>query len=174
MPGLMGVGFWGRIPRPFPTDGGLIPPPGTNLSTGGEPVVAQNSTKSGLTGKRRKAAEMLANPDFRGTITELCNTIGVPRRTLYNWLGDDGFRAEVDGLIERYTDSELSRVWKSLMRLIDKGNLNAIKLYFELKGKYKPGIGKNTEPAENFVGQFIQATRPTPEDLEALYAEETD
>lgn len=99
--------------------------------------MAQNSTKSGLTGKRRKAAEMLANPEFRGTITELCNTIGVPRRTLYNWLGDDAFRSEVDGLIERYTDSELSRVWKSLMRLIDKGNLNAIKLYFELKGKYK-------------------------------------
>lgn len=117
---------------------------------------------------------MLANPDFRGTITELCGIIGVPRRTLYNWLGDDSFRAEVDGLIERYTDSELSRVWKALMKLVDKGNLNAIKLYFELKGKYKPGLGKSTEPEQNSVGQFIRATKPTPEDLEALYAEETD
>jgi AcrR family transcriptional regulator len=102
---------------------------------------------------------MLASPDFCGTITELCEEVGVPRRTLYNWLGDEAFCAEVNRLIDRYTDSELSRVWKSLMRLIDKGDLQAIKLYFELKGKYKAGVGTNHTSEEHTLDRILEAVK---------------
>ena len=88
-------------------------------------------------GKKLLAAKYLADPEFQGTITELCARVGVARSTFYDWIGDDDFRSYVDELIDKYTDSELSRVWKALMRLIDKGDFQAIKLYFELKGKYK-------------------------------------
>ena len=62
---------------------------------------------------------------------------------VYDWIGDDNFRSYVDELIDKYTDSELSRVWKALMKLIDKGDFQAIKLYFELKGKYKDTVGRS-------------------------------
>ena len=93
--------------------------------------------KTVLGKKQLKAAEMLSNPDFSGTITQLCERIGVARSTFYRWLDDETFRDYVDGLIDRYTDSELSRVWKALMRRVDVGDIQAIKLYFELKGRYK-------------------------------------
>lgn len=106
--------------------------------------MATKPDKKGLNRKQIKAAERLADPEFRGTITELCGKVGVARSTFYDWLGKEEFRSYVDGLIDRYTDSELSRVWKSLMRLIDRGDIQAIKLYFELKGRYKQGLG--TQP----------------------------
>ena len=92
------------------------------------------------TGKRKKVAEMLANPDFTGTITELIETIDVPRTTFYRWLEDEQYISYINSLIERYTDSELAAVWKSLVRECKKGNVQAIKLFFEMKGKYTEKI----------------------------------
>lgn len=43
----------------------------------------QNGTNLLYTGKQQKAAEMLANPDFTGTITELIETVGVPLIGVY-------------------------------------------------------------------------------------------
>lgn len=102
--------------------------------------MAQNGTTKLYSGKRKKAAEMLANPDFTGTVTELIETVGVPRTTFYRWLDDEDYIGYINSLIERYTDSELSSVWKALVRECKKGNVQAIKLFFELKGKYATNI----------------------------------
>lgn len=88
-------------------------------------------------GKQRKAAEMLTNPDFDGNITELCNALGVARSTLYRWFANADFNGYVNWLIERYTDSELPRAWKSLVKKIGEGNVEAMKLFFAMKDKYK-------------------------------------
>ena len=111
--------------------------------------MATKLNKYSPTGKKLKMARMLADPEQKGSITKLCEEVGVARTTFYEWIGDDEFRAYVDELIDRYTDSELSRVWKSLMRLIDQGNIQAIKLYFELKGKYKDGVGQRDNYTNN-------------------------
>ena len=119
------------------------------------------------TGKKLKMARMLADPDQNGSITQLCAAVGVARTTFYDWIGDDEFRGYVDSLIERYTDSELSRVWKALMRQIDKGDMQAIKLYFELKGKYKEGVGKkDVHTEEEVVDPLSQALSDLAKELE--------
>ena len=124
--------------------------------------------KTVLGKKQLKAAEMLSNPDFSGTITQLCECIGVARSTFYRWLEDETFRDYVDGLIDRYTDSELSRVWKALMRRIDAGDIQAIKLYFELKGKYKQGIGRDAEekPDNGLLKAIEQGAKGVWEDVQ--------
>ena len=94
-----------------------------------------------LTGKKRKAAEMLTNPDFDGNISKLCNEeLKIARSTFYRWFDDMDFVGYVEYLIEKYTDSELANVWKALTNKAKSGSTDAIKLYFELRGKYK----KNT------------------------------
>ena len=100
----------------------------------------QNGTNSIYTGKKQKAAEMLASPEFSGSITELIEAVGVPRTTFYRWMEDDKYISFINSLIERYTDSELGPVWKSLVAQCKKGNVQAIKLFFELKGKYTANI----------------------------------
>lgn len=117
--------------------------------------VGTKSKKTGLNRKQIKIAEMLSNPEFSGTITQLCQEVGIARSTFYDWLDKDEFREYLDNLIDKYTDSELSRVWKVLIRKIEEGDLTAIKLYFELKGKYKQGVGVKINDQEESRGVII-------------------
>lgn len=88
-------------------------------------------------GKKRKLAEMLCNPDNNMSITELCQTVGVSRQTFYNWQRDASFNGYVEFLIDSFTDSELPAAWKSLVKKMKTGNVEALKLFFEMKGKHK-------------------------------------
>ncbi len=83
---------------------------------------------------------LLANPEYTGTITELVAQVGISRATFYRWLDEDEYKQFVNALIDKYTDSELSTVWKALIEQCKNGNTQAIKLYFELKGKYKQAL----------------------------------
>lgn len=83
--------------------------------------------------KQRKAAELLADPEWRGTITELCLQVGVDRTTYYKWIAKPKFNEYVSTLIDRYMSGEYSRAWKALMRKIDCGDTKAIRLFFELQ-----------------------------------------
>lgn len=82
----------------------------------------------------------MANPDFTGTITELLKQLGIGRTTFYRWMDDPEYIQYINALIDKYTDSELSTVWKALIEQCKNGNTQAIKLYFELKGKYKQAL----------------------------------
>lgn len=104
--------------------------------------MARSGTKvnnNSLTAKQRKMAEALTNPDFDGTVTELCESLNVPRRTYYHWLEKPEFREYMTSLVGKYADSELATVWKALIEQCTKGNVKAMKLYFErtdmMKGK---------------------------------------
>lgn len=90
--------------------------------------------------KQRKAAEMLVNPEFSGSVTELCREVGIARSTYYRWLDDPEYFNYISGLIDKYTNAELAAVWKALLAEAKKGNVSALKLYFELKGKYKQQV----------------------------------
>lgn len=92
-----------------------------------------------LSTKQIQMAEMLANPENEcKTVSEMCEQVGISRNTYYSrWLNDEKFTSYVDTLITRYTDSELSAVWRALIGQCKIGNVNAIKLFFELKGRYR-------------------------------------
>ena len=95
----------------------------------------QKRTK--LTAKQMQVAEMLANPNEAKTKCEIVNECGIARSTLYKWLIDDDFVDYVNKLVDRYTSGELSEVWRALCNRAKTGDVQAIKLFFELKGKYK-------------------------------------
>ncbi len=90
-----------------------------------------------FTAQQRAVAEQLANPDFAGTITDLCKKVKISRNAFYQWMKDPEYLQYIDELISRYTDSELAAVWKALIRKAKQGDVKAIKLYFEMKGKYR-------------------------------------
>lgn len=94
------------------------------------------SDETMLKGKKLKMAEMLANPEFTGTNKELYETVGISHDTFYKWIKEDAVIAYTESLINKYTDGELGAVWKALLRKCRSGDIQAIKLYFELKGRY--------------------------------------
>lgn len=91
-------------------------------------------------GKKRKMAEILANPEFDGNISKLCDEIGVARSTFYRWLDESDFKGYLEYLVDKYSDSELPNAWRALIKKANGGNVEALKLFFELKGKYKKEI----------------------------------
>ncbi|MBQ8514642.1 MAG: TetR family transcriptional regulator [Ruminococcus sp.] len=98
--------------------------------------MTQNETKTENTvvdARMVIAAELLANPDFSGTKDDIAREAGVSRATLYRWLRNPDFIAIVNGLVAQYADAELGMVWKALCRRIQAGDIQAIKLYFELR-----------------------------------------
>lgn len=97
--------------------------------------MATNRDKIGLSAKQRQMAEDLVNPDFRGTVTSLCAQHCVARSTLYRWMEKPAFRNYIAQQVDRYSSSELGTVWKALIRRCEIGDIQAIKLYFELRDK---------------------------------------
>lgn len=106
-----------------------------------------------LKAKQRKAAEMLVNPDYDGTVTDLCRELNISRSTLYRWYENIDFNGYIEWLIEKYTNSELSAVWKSLIKECKQGNVAACKLFFELKNMYKSNINLSGDKVVFIVGE---------------------
>lgn len=117
--------------------------------------MATNRDKLELSGKKKELAEMLTNPDFHGTIKDLCERVGVSRSSFYRWLDNKEFVSYVNALIDKYTDSELSAVWKSLIYRAKSGDVQAIKLYFELKGKYKTAVDLSGSALVQIISDVI-------------------
>jgi len=110
----------------------------------------QNTTYTNLTKRQINALPYFVNPEIR-TITEIADKADVCRSTIYDWLDDDNFKKAVDHKIENYTDSQTANMWKSLIREGLDGDVRAIKLFFELKNKYKDRkeiTGKDGGPIE--------------------------
>lgn len=88
-----------------------------------------------LSGKKLKMAEMLANPEYNGTNKQIYEELGISHDTFYRWINDEKILKHAARLISRYTDSELAYVWKALIKKCKEGDVQAIRLYFSLKGK---------------------------------------
>lgn len=112
-------------------------------------------------------AEMLANPTDYKSDKEIYSSLGISHDTFYRWLREDTEITHYAAyLIERYTDKELGAVWAALIRECKKGDVRAIKLYFELKGRYKQQIDVSDGGAAE-ISINIQPVEPyTPEEKE--------
>lgn len=100
-------------------------------------INAQRGTMLGLAAKQVEIAIILADPSDTRTITQMCKDENVPRRTFYNWMSKPEFREFINSMIDNYSDAVLPGVWKALSRKAESGDTTAIKLFFEMKGKYR-------------------------------------
>lgn len=97
-----------------------------------------NKTKGmypGVKGKKRKLAEALVNPADERNVTELCKDFKISRTTFYNWQKESEFIGYVNFLVESFTTSIIPKAWKQIAKKIDQGNMEAIRMLLEVKGK---------------------------------------
>ena len=107
----------------------------------------------GLTKKQKMTADALTNISYEGTLEDICQDFSISKDTLYQWLAEEEFRSYMDLILSGKTLSAMTSVWKSLLNQCAEGNIQAIKLYFELKGKYKGE--KSSVKADNRVIEII-------------------
>jgi hypothetical protein len=99
-----------------------------------QPVSKQKRAESWVPNSRQVAiAELLLNPEDRRTKGEKIKSIGLPERTFYKWMKDPRFINYLNSQIDKYTNSELSEIWKALLLQCRRGNIEAIKLFFKMK-----------------------------------------
>ena len=92
-------------------------------------------TKSCFTPKQRKYIEILANPGENRNQGEIAQELRVARQTLYRWRSRPGFWDAVGELIRDHSDRELANVWGALIRRAKHGDVQAQRLYFQLRGE---------------------------------------
>ena len=93
-----------------------------------------NGMYPNLKPKQRKVAETLCNPENNMSITELCKEYKISRQTFYNWQSDSDFKGYVEWLLNNFTDSALPRAWKEVIKKVEAGSMDAIRMLFEIKG----------------------------------------
>ena len=92
-------------------------------------------TSDRWTARQRRYMEILADPEERRTQEEIAEELGVKRQTLWNWRQLEGFQKEIRRLVRDHTDQALARVWGSLLRQSKRGDVPAMRLYFQLRGE---------------------------------------
>ncbi len=86
--------------------------------------------------KQIKMAELLVNPDDKRSKEAKCAEVDIAFSTLWKWMKDERFVNYVNSQIDKYTNGEVAEAWKALLRQVRRGNIQAIKLFFEMKGLY--------------------------------------
>jgi len=110
----------------------------------------QKLTYDELTKKQINAISLFVNPNI-DTITEIADRAGVSRQTIYAWLDDSTFNEVLNKKIDKMVNSQTASVWKSLIKEAVQGDVRAIKLFFEMQGKYKDRkeiTGKDGQPIQ--------------------------
>jgi len=83
--------------------------------------------------KQIKMAELLLNPEDRRTKQDKCKEVGITMKTLWKWMKDKRYVDYVNSQIDQYTNGELAEVWRALINQCKRGNIQAMKLFFEMK-----------------------------------------
>lgn len=86
-----------------------------------------------LSPKMKRCAERLISNEFDGNISKLCEELSIARSTFYRWYDKKEFKAYINFLIDRYTETELFEIWKAIIETAKKGSPQALKLFFDLK-----------------------------------------
>jgi AcrR family transcriptional regulator len=98
---------------------------------------AQDGTPPALTPRQHAMLEAALNVGFLRSLTDICNEAGVPRRTFYNWLKDDTFRAAWEGLWRQSVQRNLPGVMAAMVHRAMQGDVAAGRLLSELAGILK-------------------------------------
>lgn len=92
--------------------------------------------QNGLSTKMKKCAQYLMSCEFDGNISKLCEELDITRSTFYRWYERKEFKEYIRVLLNQYTESELVNVWKAVVESAKKGNLQALKIFFDFKNAY--------------------------------------
>ncbi len=98
--------------------------------------------------RQKEFADLMLRRDFDGDIERLCDDYGVSKAEFNKWLEEERFKDIIEKSLEKHNYEEIAVVWKALINLCEKGNIQAIKFYFALREKY---TGSATPLSENLI-----------------------
>lgn len=136
------------------------------------PSTEKNSTTY-LTKEQQAVIAALNNSrDTRSDVKKL-NDLGVSARQFSGWMHNKRFTEHMRDSAENMLANSIADGHNALIRGVRKGDTNAIKLFFELTGRYNPAY-ENQVNLQEFMMNVIEAIQKhvhDPQILQALAAE---
>jgi hypothetical protein len=83
--------------------------------------------------KQIALAILLLDPEDRRTKREKFKEIGVQPKTAYRWLSDERYVSYINTQLDKFVNAELVDVYRALLMQCKRGNVPALRLFFELK-----------------------------------------
>lgn len=119
-----------------------------------------------INGAWEKVAELLLRGEPGMPIREIAKEANISRDMVYRYLKDEGFNRYLDALIDEEIRSCEAAIWHRLKEMCLEGDLQAIKYYFDLRGKR----AKGPEEGQGTVVQIIDDVPDlSPEELKEIY-----
>lgn len=85
--------------------------------------------------KKREVALMLSDPSEEATLTEILEKTNTSENLFLKWVSNGTFKEELRKSVDMYAEMEYANIFKALIKKCRSGDLSAIKLFMELKGK---------------------------------------
>ena len=120
-------------------------------------------TPGGLTPNETKVLLIAYQSEAQMNNTEIAAAAGVRKATIYEWLNEShkcyspNFVKAWAGLFDKILDSAIPGGALALRRKIMEGDVPALKLLFEMKGRYQPGL-KHTHEGGLTLEQIVAGT----------------
>lgn len=93
------------------------------------------------------------DPEDDRTVSQLCKDFNISRTTFYNWQHDSEFMGYVECLVDNYTSSMIPKAWKQIGKKVDEGNMEAIRMLLEVKGKLQKDSASISNNVVFFTGE---------------------
>ena len=92
-----------------------------------------------LTPQQNMAINVLTNPTDRRSLESKLKSIGVSYNTYTNWMRQPAFSKAVENIAEQMLHDNIANIHSRLVNKADSGDMQAIKLYYGLTGRYQEG-----------------------------------
>jgi hypothetical protein len=92
-----------------------------------------------LTPQQQMAVNILTNPTDRRTLEKKLSGIGISYSTYTAWMRQPGFARAVETISEQMLHDNIGNIHTRLVNKADAGDMQAIKLYYGLTGRYSEG-----------------------------------
>lgn len=139
-------------------------------------IMHPSADRDSLTGLTREQLAVIAafnnNRDNRSDIKKLSD-LGISTRQFSGWMHSNRFTGHMRDSAEQLIANSIADGHNALLRQVRKGDTNAIKLFFELTGRYNPGF-ENQVNIQDFMLRTIEAIQKHVHDpviLQALAGE---
>lgn len=117
----------------------------------------------GLTPNEAKVLLIAFQAEAQMSIGDIAKEAGIRKATIYEWLNTDhrchspNFTEAWAGLFDKVIDSAVPIGALGLRRKVLQGDVPGIKLLFEMKGRYQPGL-KHTHEGTLTLEQLVAGT----------------
>ena len=106
--------------------------------------VAQTGTEWKPNRRQKKVLDAAQEAGVNRTITKVCEEAGVPRRTFYNWLTNEGFARAWDEVWRRAIVRHMPSIVAAMLGKAGKGDVSAARLLADMAGILKQQVDITT------------------------------